>query len=134
MEPYLWFVKDKRKRRLLARFRMAIAPLRVETGRYEANGKQDGSRGIPLGERVCQQCVSGQVEDEVHFFTKCSRYVEIRDTLIKHVRNKEPALLFGLGVDVRACFRALKPSCKKEVGRAVADFIWDGFTLREVGD
>ena len=133
MEPYLWCVNDRRKRRLLARFRMGIEPLRVETGRYEANGKQDGSRGIPLDERICQQCGSGQVEDEVHFFMKCSRYVEIRDTLIKHVRNKEPALLFGLGFDVRACFRLLMSSCNEEVVRAVADFIWKAFMLREAG-
>ena len=65
---------------------------------------------------------------------KCSRYVEIRDTLIKHVRNKEPALLFGLGFDVRACFRALMSSCNEEVVRAVADFLWKAFTLREVKD
>ena len=52
LEPYLWCVGDRKKRRLLARFRMGIAPLRIDTGRYEANGRQDGSWGIPLTERL----------------------------------------------------------------------------------
>ena len=53
MEPYLVFVSEPKKRRLLARFRMGIAPLRIERGRYEANGKV-GSRGVPPKERICQ--------------------------------------------------------------------------------
>ena len=54
---------------------------------------------------------------------KCTRYVEIRDALIKYVRNKAPSLLFGLEIDVRACFRALMSACNAEVVRAEVDFI-----------
>ena len=61
MEPYLVFVSEPKKRRLLARFRMGIAPLRIERGRYEANGKV-GSRGVPPEERICQHCTLGSID------------------------------------------------------------------------
>ena len=64
---------------------------------------------------------------------KCTRYAEIRDALIMYVRNKEPSLLFGLEIDVRACFRAIMSTCNEEVVRAVADFMWKAFMLREAG-
>ena len=37
LEPYLIHVHDDRKRALLFKFRAGIAPLRIETGRYECN-------------------------------------------------------------------------------------------------
>ena len=56
LEPYLKWVDDQAKCRLMARFRMGVAPLRIEQGRYKANGRNDGSHGIPSEQRMCQVC------------------------------------------------------------------------------
>ena len=135
MEPYLVFVSEPKKRRLLARFRMGIgriAPLRIERGRYEANGKV-GSRGVPpnFKERICQHCTLGSIEDELHFFMECPKYEDIRSKFLAYVKEKEPSSLFALSNNTRICFRALMSSTCKEVVRAVADYVWNAFVLRE---
>ena len=73
-EMYLTCIHDRAKCSMMSRFRMGVAPLRVEQGRYEANGRYDGSRGIPCDQRVCQVCECGALENEVHFLMKCSAY------------------------------------------------------------
>ena len=130
MEPYLVFVSEPKKRRLLARCRMGIAPFRIERGRYEANGKV-GSRGVPPEERICQHCTLGSIEDELHFFMECPKYEDIRSTFLAYVKRKEPSSLFALSNNTRICFRALMSSTCKEVVRAVADYVWNAFVLRE---
>ena len=83
LEPYfIVYVNDCKKRRLLARFRIrmpGVAPLRVERGRYEANGRQDRSRGVPYEDRKCMHCDMNVVEDELHFFMVCPKYVKLRE-------------------------------------------------------
>jgi superfamily II helicase len=39
--------------------------LAIERGRY---------KGQNLEERICSQCSSDEVEDEIHFVTKCTQY------------------------------------------------------------
>jgi hypothetical protein len=48
--------------------RGGVAKLRIETGRWI---------GLQRGERVCEFCESGEVEDEVHMMTRCSRWKEV---------------------------------------------------------
>jgi hypothetical protein len=45
--------------------RVSSHHLQIELGRYQ---------GIPRHQRLCQQCSSGEVEDEIHFLFKCSKY------------------------------------------------------------
>ena len=54
--PHLLLVHDERKRVLLTKFRVGVAPLRIETGRYECTGL--GTKGVPAlrlrtNARVC---------------------------------------------------------------------------------
>ncbi len=45
-------------RKCFSMLRCGTAPLRIETGRYER---------LPLEQRVCEECDSDNVEDEMHF-------------------------------------------------------------------
>ena len=50
--------------------------LHIETGRYQ---------GIPPHQRLCEQCDSGEVEDEIHFLLCCSKFREERQQLFKTI-------------------------------------------------
>jgi hypothetical protein len=58
-------------RSAFAKFRCGVAPLRIETGRYE---------NLRLNERMCSVC-SGEVEDEAHVLFWCPLYSTFRDHL-----------------------------------------------------
>ena len=79
VEPYLIHVHDDRKRALLFKFRAGVAPLRIETGRYEA--ARPKQRGVPVYERICMCCCK-EVEDEEHFLCSCPAYAVERDALL----------------------------------------------------
>lgn len=64
------------QRSALAQFRCGIAPLRIETGRYE---------GIPLENRTCFNCVHC-VESESHVILHCVLYDDLRDVLFEKAR------------------------------------------------
>ena len=66
VENYMSCISDVSSRKLLARFRMGVSTLRIETGRYEANGTL-GRKGIPIEYRICKCCNLKKVEDEIHF-------------------------------------------------------------------
>jgi hypothetical protein len=59
-------------RQSFAMLRCGVAPLRIETGRYE---------NVALENRVCQLCESGMIEDERHFLTSCTALIHDRDKL-----------------------------------------------------
>ena len=46
--------------------------LAIETGRWKR---------IPRDSRICSQCEDKQVEDELHFLLKCSKYNNLRTQL-----------------------------------------------------
>ena len=57
----------------MAKFRCEVAPLRIETGRFERLSVED---------RLCFHCSgNGLVEDELHVITVCPLYQDLRDTL-----------------------------------------------------
>ena len=59
-------------RSAFAKFRCGVAPIRLETGRYE---------GLPVHERVCRFCQI-DVEDEMHVLLNCDIYDSIRSELL----------------------------------------------------
>ena len=61
----------------MAKFRTGVAPLRVETVRYES---------LQLGQRVCFNC-KNYVEDERHVLIDCPIYEGIRSDLYVKSRN-----------------------------------------------
>jgi hypothetical protein len=87
--PYLSCIRHEGKRLLLFKLRAGVAPLRIETGRYESNvdiftGKSKPK--VPAECRICQ-CCFGEVEDELHFVLVCPIYSELRNRLLNTVRT-----------------------------------------------
>ena len=80
-EPYILTSIPKIERSYLAQFRFGILPLHIETGRYI---------GRPIHERICIVCGpdANEVEDEIHFLLKCSKYNDLRQCLFIKAYNK----------------------------------------------
>ena len=54
-----------------------MAPIRLETGRYE---------GLPVNERICPICML-EVEDEEHVLMRCNFYRDQRRLMLDSVQN-----------------------------------------------
>ncbi|KAK6181789.1 hypothetical protein SNE40_009574 [Patella caerulea] len=63
-------------RSALAKFRCGVAPLRLETGRYE---------GIPFENRLCFYC-NDKVENEEHCLLECELYINFRNVLLSYIQ------------------------------------------------
>ena len=66
---------SRTRRSALAKFRCGVAPLRIETGRYEM---------IPYEERHCFYCEK-KVENEEHVLLECPLYNDIRLELFARI-------------------------------------------------
>ena len=60
------------ERSAFAKFRCGVAPLKIETGRYQS---------MPLEQRTCFHC-SDQIENECHVLLYCPLYTEERSRLL----------------------------------------------------
>ena len=80
-EKYLKLIRNFELRRSICQFRVSSHHLQIELGRYQ---------GIPRHQRLCQQCSSGEVEDEIHFLFKCSKYEPDRKELIDIILTSCP--------------------------------------------
>lgn len=77
-ENYLTVIKNFEHRRRFTRFRISAHRLRIEVGRYQGILRQD---------RFCQNCSSGEVEDEIHFLFECDKFKELRANYIDTINN-----------------------------------------------
>jgi hypothetical protein len=75
-ETYVSCVLGNRQHRSLALFRCGVAPIRIETARYEGHY-------IPENQRFCFYC-KDQVENEQHVILDCPLYNPIRRILLQH--------------------------------------------------
>ena len=75
-EHYVKLNLSKKERSCLAQLRCGILPLRLETGRYCSEKRE---------ERLCVFCNSQTLEDEVHFVLDCSLYDDIRNKYLADV-------------------------------------------------
>lgn len=64
-------IMSRARRSALAKFRCGVAPLRIETGRYER---------LSLDKRICFNCTA-KVENEEHVLLECPLYNDIRREL-----------------------------------------------------
>ena len=69
-ESYCKMILPLNHRSAFSKFRCGVAPIRLETGRYE---------GLKVEERLCPFC--NVVEDEIHVFLKCPVYNDLRSNL-----------------------------------------------------
>ena len=72
VEKYCRLILPPSHRSAFCKFRCGVAPIRIETGRYEH---------IPEGERYCPFC-NTVVEDEIHVMLDCPKYEDFRQSLL----------------------------------------------------
>ena len=70
------------QRKFLAKLRLGVLPIRIETGRYERPRKTEA-------ERVCKQCRLSSPECELHFLMQCPRHSQLRATLFSKITDEE---------------------------------------------
>ena len=77
IEMYLSKNIQSRYRSAFAKFRCGVAPMRIETGRYENKN---------VNERVCLIC-HDQIEDEKHVLLDCPLYADLRESLFNEAKR-----------------------------------------------
>ncbi len=63
---------NKHQRSTFTKFRCGVAPIRLETGRYE---------NLPEEQRLCLMCDSQVIDSEIHVLTMCNLYIDLRTDL-----------------------------------------------------
>ena len=79
-KSYLYKPLSFVQRKFLAKLRLGVLPLRIETGRYERPKKSEE-------ERKCKQCRDDVTESEIHFLLHCSRHSMLRVQLFSKVED-----------------------------------------------
>jgi hypothetical protein len=74
-ESYMLCTLGRGQRSALAKFRGGVAPIRLETGRYE--GLQEHERLCPF----CKDCV----ESEIHTLLQCTAYIDLHGLLFESI-------------------------------------------------
>ena len=72
-ENYLEIILPVKHRAAFAKFRCGVAPIRLETGRFE---------NISVEYRVCPICNTNSIENEQHALLECSAYDAIRQQML----------------------------------------------------
>ena len=71
---------SKSHRSAYAKFRSGVAPIRIETGRYER---------LDYSDRTCYNC-AGEVESEMHVFLYCPVYQTLREDMLATLTSEFP--------------------------------------------
>ena len=74
-ESYITANLPVHHRSALAKFRCGVAPIRIETGRYER---------LALDDRKCINCDA--IESEKHVICECPLYEDLRNTLFERAK------------------------------------------------
>ena len=83
-EPYL-NLPDYGNRKSIAKLRTSAHRLRIETDRFDGR-----NRYVPPDQRICTQCHLQEVEDEIHFLTKCPAFSSQRASLFDKFLANNP--------------------------------------------
>ena len=105
------------QRKFLAKLRLGVLGLRIETGRYER------PRRLPE-ERICRQCTLGTTEDEAHFILHCPRHTLLRNDLLTNLSLED---FTNLNENEKLKFLLNDPTIVKQT----AQFIVNAFDNRE---
>ena len=81
VEEYCEMLLPLKHRSAFANFRCGVAPIRIQTGRYE---------NLVFEERICPFC--SNIEDEMHVILDCSVYNDLRITLLDKASDMYPGL------------------------------------------
>ena len=75
-EPYLNVVNNRDVRKSFIRFRVSAHDLAIERGRY---------KNIKSKSRICKNCQTREIENEIHFLINCPKYSYECENLFSHV-------------------------------------------------
>ena len=118
-ETYLKLNLVKWERSTLAQFRLGVLPLEIETGRYKRKKEENGSmRKLEVNERLCKMCSEIEVEDEIHFLLKCTKYNEDRNLLLNHATTLNQNFH---SFPINEQLKFLMNNCIKYVARYLSD-------------
>ena len=122
-ESYTMALKSRQARSALCKFRISSHDLMIERGRYAKPHK------LPIEERVCPNCKSGAIEDEMHVLLDCAFYTEHRKVLLDNLKD---ALTVITNIDATRedLFISIMSSTDTEVLKYVSDFILAVFEKR----
>ncbi len=76
-EKYLLYCQNNTYRSNICRLRISCHKLLIETGRHMKLKPED---------RICKHCNLNEVEDEVHFLTKCKLYTNERKNFLDKIK------------------------------------------------
>ena len=96
-ENYCQMILPLKHRSAFAKFRCGVAPLKIETGRYE---------NIPLNQRNCPFC--DKVETELHAMLECQLYDDLRQSLFLKAVEVDGDFT-GLSIDEKFVFLFSNP-------------------------
>ena len=114
---------------LLIKFRVGIAPLCIETGRYECVGA--GKKGLAVEDRLCMCCGNG-TEDELHFLLRCPKYSWARAKLLEvYDKNMVHPYLRSTACSEQMLFVTMMEFNNSEFMNALANFVLYAFKRRE---
>ncbi|MEW8546023.1 MAG: reverse transcriptase family protein [Candidatus Thiodiazotropha sp.] len=82
-ETYLKCSMSRAHRSAYAKFRCGVAPIRIETGRYER---------LNYNDRTCFYCID-KVENEEHVLLDCPQYASLRESLFVNLSAEFPNIM-----------------------------------------
>ena len=82
IEPHLIYLNNKKHQRALTRLRVSSHKLNIELGRHSRPP-------IPRANRLCNFCNSKEVDDEIHFLTKCEFHSEARYHMFDEIQRHQ---------------------------------------------
>nr|WPH61295.1 reverse transcriptase [Somniosus microcephalus] len=83
LADYLSTIRDTKQRQTLTRYRLSDHQLEIEKGRYKKSWQ-------PRENRICDQCLAGEVETEMHFLLKCEKFNTSRNILFNKLSQTTP--------------------------------------------
>ena len=89
VEEYCKLFLLVRHRSAFAKFRCGVAPIKIETGRYE---------NLDVNQRLCPFCSS--FEDEMHVILHCETYRDLRNNLFSNANSLLPNCNFNVLNDI----------------------------------
>ena len=113
-KSYLDTVTTSKFRVALSRLRLSSHRLEIETGRWAK------PNSIPIENRLCTSCM--KFEDEFHFVLECTRYNDLRQTLIPNYYQRRPNMFKLI---------ELFESDVKKIQRNLAIYTFKAFKVRE---
>ena len=83
-EPYIKLISDRKIQKSISQYRLSSHCLRIHKGRQERdkNGKK-----TPANNRFCLSCKSGEIDDEIHLFTKCKTHDPEREIFLANIQS-----------------------------------------------